>query len=736
MLSRRVLTYLNVAAGAALALVLFLGYWWAWRPLPKTSGSVPAPVRQPVTISRDALGVPHIEAASLEDALFAQGFATAQERLWQMDAMRRAASGELAEVVGAAALASDQEARRMRLRRIAEEHARAVNGEDRAALAAYARGVNHFIETHRGRLPLEFTVLRYHPRPWTIADSIVISLQMFRTLTRSWRTELRKQALLAGGDAAKVDFLFSIEAGGFSPPGSNAWAVAGRHTASGRPILANDPHLEWTFPSIWYLVHLKAPGLNVAGASLPGLPGIILGHNQRIAWGITNLGFDVQDLFVERFDPQTGRYAEGGRMEQARLEREIILARGGQRATLFNWVTRRGPIFVAEQGRFLSMVWIAAQPGSFSYPFLEINRAGNWEQFRTALARLFGPPLNFLYADVDGNIGYQVAGKLPIRRNYRGDIPADPATAVWDGFIPFEALPSTFNPPSGILVTANQNPFPKDYPYPVHGRFAPPYRARRIRELLERGRRWRAEDMLRIQTDTYSSFSHFLARQLVAAQGRKKSRNPLVAQAVALLSRWDGRMRRDAPEPMIAELAYRHLRTAFAERASPGKGLIYEDLMAPAALETLLRERPADWFEDYDQVLLDKLADALEEGQRLQGREMTRWRYGRYNTLAFVHPVLGRLPLVGRYTGIGAVPMDGSETTVIQVTAELGPSLRLVFDLASWDNSLVHVMTGQSGQFLSRHYKDQWRPFYEGRGLPHQFHRIQVRHVLTLAPAR
>lgn len=719
---------------AALAVVLLVGYWWAWRPLPRTSGTLRAPVSGVVTISRDALGVPHIEAGSLEDLLFAQGFVTGQDRLWQMDAMRRAASGELAEVAGAAALASDQEARRMRLRRIAEEHARRFSGQDRAAMAAYARGVNHFIETHAGRLPLEFRLLRYDPRPWTIADSLVISLQMFRSLTRSWRTELRKQSLLEGGDPAKVDFLFSIHAGGPAPPGSNAWAVAGRHTASGRPIVANDPHLEWTFPSIWYLVHLKAPGLNAAGASLPGLPGVILGHNERIAWGITNLGFDVQDLFVERFDPQTGRYSEGVRMEQARLEREVILSRGGQRVTMFNWVTRRGPIFVAESGRFLSLGWMAALPGAVEFPFLDLNRARNWQEFRAALSRLAGPPLNFVYADVDGNIGYQAAGKLPIRRNYRGDVPADPATAMWDGFVPFEALPSAFNPPSGIIVSANQNPFPGDSPFPVNGRFAPPYRARRIRELLESGSRWRVEEMLRIQTDIYSSFSHFLARELAAAQSRKKGRNPLVVEAVQLLAKWDGRMRRDAPEPMIAELAYRHLRTAVAERASPGKGLVYEDLMAPAVLETLLRRRPAGWFEDYDQVVLDTLADALEEGQRLQGRDLRRWRYGRYLTLRFEHPVLSRLPLVGRYAGLGLVAMDGSETTVMQVTGELGPSLRMVLDLADWDNSRITLLSGQSAQFLSRHYKDQWHAFYEGRGLPHQFRRVRARAVLTLAP--
>ncbi len=251
-------------------LVLLLGaiYWVAYRPLPQTSGQIGAPISAPATIARDALGVPHIAAGQWEDAVFLQGYATAQDRLWQMDVLRRLAAGELSEVVGPATLELDRESRRLRMRRIAEEHAGTLPPADRAVFAAYARGVNYFIETHRSALPLEFTLLRYDPRPWSIADSLLCGLQMYRSLTTTWREELRKMTMLAGGDPAMVALLYPARAGTEFQPGSNAWVVSGKLTASRKPILANDPHLEWSIPAAWYQVHLKAPGPTFAVGSI------------------------------------------------------------------------------------------------------------------------------------------------------------------------------------------------------------------------------------------------------------------------------------------------------------------------------------------------------------------------------------------------------------------------------------------------------------------------------------
>ncbi|MGA2741596.1 MAG: penicillin acylase family protein, partial [Bryobacteraceae bacterium] len=334
----RVLRYVNLGIGIALLAAAGAVYWFAYRVLPQTSGTLTAPVSQRVTIARDALGVPHISAASTDDAYFGQGYASAQDRLFQMDGLRRLAGGNLAEIAGAGALELDRDSRRLRMRRIAEMAYVSLPPQDRAPLAAYARGVNWFIQTHLHALPVEFTLLGYQPRPWSVVDTILIGLHMYRDLTTTWKDEILKRDMRAAGDRAKVDFLFPARSGGELQPGSNAWAVSGAHTASGKPLLCDDMHLEYSIPGIWYMVHLRAPDMDVAGVSLPGTPSVIVGHNQRIAWGVTNLHFDVQDLYSENFDAGTGRYLYRGQWEQAREEREIIPVKGAAPVEMPVWV--------------------------------------------------------------------------------------------------------------------------------------------------------------------------------------------------------------------------------------------------------------------------------------------------------------------------------------------------------------------------------------------------------------
>lgn len=732
----RTVKYVNFTIAIVLAAAAAIAYWFIWRPLPQRSGSIEAAVAAPVSVAFDTLGVPHIRATSLEDALYVQGYVTAQDRLWQMDALRRLDAGDLAEILGPAGLESDREARRLRLRRIAEDAYVTLPPEDRTAFAAYARGVNGYISTHLSSLPLEFTLIGYQPRPWSVVDSILICLHMFRSLTTTWRDELVKRQMMAEGDREKVKFLFPERSGGDIQPGSNAWAVAGSHTASGKPLLSNDMHLEYSVPGIWYMTHLEAPDLDVSGVALPGTPGVIVGHNQRIAWGITNLQFDVQDLYIEKFDERNGRYLYQGHVEQARLEREIIRVKGQAATELPVWVTRHGPLFVTEGSDRMALRWAVAQPGVVQFPILEVDRAQNWQQFTAALARFPGPGSNFVYADVDGNIGYHAAGKLPKRRGYTGDLPVDGSSGDfdWDGFIPFDQLPSVFNPPSGIIASSNQNPFPPDYPYPVNGNFAPPYRAHQVRDLLSSHDGWRAPDLLTVQTDVYSGFNRFLAAQIVTAYDKRNAHNPGLDPAVALLRGWNGQMQKDLAAPFLITLAYQHLRSSVAESAAPGKGASYEFSMAPVVLERLLRERPAGWFLDYDELLLRTLVDAVEEGSRIQGRNIGRWQYGVYLQIAINHPVLHRVPLVGKYFDIGPVPMSGSSTTVKQTTRTLAPSMRMNADLGDWDRSLLNVEIGQSGQAFSRHYQDEWLDYYNGRSYPMQFRSVDAKSTLQFRP--
>ena len=570
----RVIRYVNIAIGIVLVVFAAVVYWFAYRPLPQTAGTITAPVSQRVTIARDALGVPHISAATEDDAFFAQGFVVAQDRLWQMDGLRRLAGGNLSEIVGPAALEADRDSRRLRMRRIAEEAYVSLPAPDRAPLAAYARGVNYFIETHLHDLPIEFTLLGYSPRPWSVVDTILIGLHMYRDLTTTWKDEILKRDMLATGDRAKVNFLFPARSGGEAQPGSNAWAIGGAHTASGKPLLANDMHLEYSIPGIWYMVHLQAPGLDVSGVSLPGTPGVIVGHNRRIAWGVTNLHFDVQDLYIENFDERTGRYLYGGQWEQAREEREVIPVKGAPAVEMPIWVTRHGPLLINDAKEHLALRWAAAEPRAFQFPFPELNRAGNWREFTAALARFPGPAQNFVYADVDGNIGYHASGLLPIRKNYTGDVPVDGSSGEfeWHGFIPFDDLPSFYNPPRGVIVTANQNPFPPGYQYTVNGNFASQYRSNQIRDLLTARNGWRAEEMLAVQKDVYSGFLEYVARAIVAAYDQRKAQHTALDNAVALLRGWNGQVDKDEAAPMVATLAYLHLRRMVAEKASPALG--------------------------------------------------------------------------------------------------------------------------------------------------------------------
>jgi penicillin amidase len=743
---RRVLFAVNILIAITLVAALIAFYWYFVRALPATSGAIRTTVSAPVQVDRDDLGIPHIKARTLEDAWFAEGYTTAEDRMFQMDGLRRLASGELAAIIGPAAIETDRDSRRLRMRRIAEQVYVGMPQPEKVAMQAYARGVNAYIESHRGRLPIEFVLIGYDPQPWSVIDSLLCGLHMIRTLTNDWKSKLVKQQMLRSGEPDKVSYLYSdrsgieIMPGGDVHPGSNAWAVSGRHTASGKPMLSNDMHLDFGIPGVWHAEYIEAPGMKVAGVSLPGLPGILSGHNDRIAWGETNFEFDTQDLYIERIDLRTGQYVFNGRVEQAKSERELIQVKGRPVEEMVYWVTRHGPIIQAANGQALALRWAAAEPGAVADIFLDIDRAHNWNEFREAVGRLGGPPQNFAYGDVDGNIGYQASGKLPIRRDWSGGVPVDGSTGTneWDGFIPFDQLPSTLNPPDGFVVTANQNPFPAEYPYRVEGGFDPGYRAKQIHDMLvASGHKLTPADSLRIQKDVYSGFVHFIARQLVGAwDHRKGSDQQVFADAITLLRSWNGQMDKDRPEPLIAWLTWQYLRKSIAERASPGNGEVYDGKFATSMAEKLLRERPSAWFSDYNQLLLQCLGDGIEEGQRMQGKDPRRWKWGQYMFLSVQNPVISRVPFVGKYFNVGPVPMSGTGTSVKQTTRTLGPSERIDTVLGNWDASLMTLPIGESGSIASRHYRDQWDAYYNGQSFPMQFNKVNSKGTVMLMPEK
>lgn len=741
---RRVLKYTNALVAILLLTAATAYYFFVWRSFPDYSAERVLDVRAEAQVVRDLHGVAHIEAKSSEDALYLQGYVHAQDRFWQMEAVRRLAAGELAEIVGPAALERDIESRRLRLRILSQQMERSLNEDDRKAFAAYARGVNDWLRHNREHLPLEIRVLGFMPRPWSISDSVLLALHMYRQLSTTWTQEVDRAALFSRGDRSKLEQLFPLRTGSEVAMGSNAWALGPQRTQSGKAILAGDPHMELSWPSTFYLVHLKSPDLNCIGASLPGSPGIIIGHNQRIAWSMTNLHFDVQDL-----------YFNDNRI--VGQQRETIKVKGRPDIVVNFPLTPHGPI-VERAGQSYALRWTPFD-GQYSFPFLDLNRAKDWNSFRAALSRFPGPSHNFVYADVDGNIGYQAAGRMPIRKTNLSNLPLDASKPEneWEGFIPFEELPSAFNPPDGLLVTANQNPFPANYKYPVAGAFTPPYRQRQIEARLRQQAKWKPQDMTSVQMDVYSAFHHFLAQELVKAAGKRNNGREEFGEARQILAAWNGQMEIGQAAPLIAVLAYDHLSKAVFQKAA-GAAATPLGHFTPAVVERLLRQRPPDWFPDYDQLLVEALLSALEEGSKKYGRNPRLWDYGRHSLIYIANPVLSqavnvgrfltkpgakytgfleglRIPLIDNYVQAGPYPHSGATLTVKQVSATLGQAFRFIADTADWDNSTLTITLGQSGHVFAKHSRDYWDSYYNGGAVPLRFQNYQADTTMRVRPA-
>jgi penicillin G amidase len=731
----RLIRLINVSIAVLALVVLVLVYWYAYRPLPKVAGKLAAPTRRPATITRDSLGIPHIQAQNAADAYFLEGYAMAQDRLWQMDMLRRFGSGQLAEVSGPSMVEVDRTTRRLRMRAIAEAQTARLPPSDRMAFLEFARGVNYFVESNRSRLPLEYSTPghQFSPRPWVAADSLAIGMVMCRDLTDTAKDDIDKGNLMSKAPADRVRTLFPATLGQALSPGSNAWAVSGSHTVSGHPILANDTHLGIRIPSIWYEVHLKSPEMNVEGMTIAGLPGVVIGHNESIAWGVTNLSGDYMDVYREQIDLTTGHYVYQGQTVGAQLEREEIGVYGDRPVTVETWVTRHGPVVYADGGNAYSVRWAAAD--GFGYPFPDINRAHDWPTFRAAVSKLWGPPQNFIYADREGHIGYQASGAAPIRKGFSGDVPLSGTSGEqeWAGYVPYEELPSILDPPSGIVATANQNPFPAGFPYEVTGAFADRYRIEQIRARLNAKPKLAVEDMLAIEKDVYSAYHHYLASRIVAAAAKKGSSGE-VAEAVAVLKPWNGQMDKDEAAPFITDLVNAQMGRWLVLALAPKVEVVR--LPRPQVIEGLLRTQPPGWApnNDWDAWLLARLQDALAEGRKRQGSPLKRWKWGDALSWTIAHPVGNVAPLVRAFFNIGPVAMSGASTTVKQTGHNFGPSMRMVVDWGALEKSALVLPGGESGNVASSHYKDQWETYYRGSALPWAFNTYEPKEVLQVTP--
>ena len=749
-------------------------YSMARSALPQIDGTVAIRgLSAPVSVIRDGHGAPTISAPTMDDLFFAQGYITAQDRLFQMDLMRRAAKGELSEVVGKAALKHDRQQRILGIRAAAERGVQSATSEDRDQFEAYAHGVNAFIESHRNRLPLEFRLLHYSPRPWTLEDSLAIAYQMIQTLSispkaaltrekilaklgpeltadlyvnQSWRdhpptmtkpvldsvpTQSESQSTgavteLAPGPELLQPWLREFLRDDPAPLGSNNWVVSGAHTTTGKPLLSNDMHLGHQMPNLWYEAHLRSGDFDVAGVTLPGYPYVIVGHNRRIAWGCTNVGPTVEDAYVETFNDQ-GQYLTPEGWKSPETRHEVIHVKGEADNVLEVQITRHGPI-VAElspgETRKIALRWTLYD--GIRNPFFQVDSAQNWQEFRQAFSRFDAPGQNVVYADVDGNIGYQTTGKVPIRAAGDGSLPVDGSNNAheWTGYIPYDKLPSVLNPPSGIIATANGRIAPDGYPYSISVEWEAPWRTDRIYRVLESGRKLSSSDMLALEMDVYSELDRLVADKLVYAVDHASKPSAKARKAADILRDWNGQMDANSAAPTIVSRARTEIMRLLLEPklgaapSDPSDATLnwksYRWMMETAWLENTLSHQPARWlppgYSSFDEVF----TAAVENTMKNAPANLNGWKWGPANSTTIQNLVLGRIPVLRRWTGPGTQPQSGSVYTVKAAGRDYGPSERYTADLSNLDLTTLNLVTGNAGNFLSPYYTDQWKAWYTG----------------------
>lgn len=835
--------------------------------LPQTDGSLVLPgLSAPVTVQRDAHGVPHIRATSLDDLIFTQGFITAEDRLFQMDLLRRHAAGELAQVLGPSMLEHDRIQRTLQLRATADRAITSLPADQLHYLQVYSSGVNTSIALQRSHLPLEFRILRYQPAPWTPRDSLLVGMVMFQDLTNSFPTKLSRELISARLSPDLLADLYPVGSWRDHPPtlpaidltapqelpdipldesqtklvrpavpglaphklataspadvltlaqalrpfcescvaGSNSWVVSGARSATGKPLLSDDMHLGLSVPGIWYQNDLSTPTssgpFHVSGVSLPGLPFVIVGHNEHIAWGFTNLGADVQDIFIEHIRG-SGASAEfqsaDGAWHSVLHQTETIHVRGKPDVTLDVASTLHGgfpapiisPLLPSEK-RTLSLRWTIYDPATLSVPLRQIDSASNWASFLDAFSQFGGPAQNVMYADDQGHIGYHAAGRVPLRGDplHPSDTtlpaPDSPSTASteqtaqnqqltssplspvpvdavtghydWIGYIPFGLLPQAFDPPAGVLATANARVTSDSYHYTLTLNWAEPYRNERIWKVLLNRDHLTAADMLSLQTDVYSDLDHNIAQRLAYSIDHSATRDKRLHQAADILRTWNGQVDANSPAPPIVNAARNALWQLLleprlgSELHSDTQGHIlplwklYGWGEKDYAAEQIIMHAPERWlpsgFTNWNELLTAAVTRGLADAHAPS--DLSTWKHGEVYPVEIEHPIYSHSALLRWLIhfpiGTGVKPQSGDISTVKQVARSFGASERFTADLSDFDRSTMNLVLGESGNPASPWFMDQWPIYYNGETLPMPFTNAAVnvatRHTLTLKP--
>lgn len=752
------------------AVVVFsLGNRLIKKSLPQTAGTLEVQGLQfSVKVFRDHSGVPHIFAQNETDLFLAMGFVVAQDRLWQMDINRRAATGTLSEVFGSRTLEIDRLIRTIGIPKVASELSSSIATQSRTLLAAYAAGVNAFLNQNKNRLPIEFVLLHYQPQQWKIEHSLAYQRLMAWSLELAWRVdpvfgELTEKLGIAKTNQILPDYpasaptivtgqfnkflhlqnqinnfahclfeLFGITGSGL---GSNCWVISGVHTATGKPMLANDPHLVHQNPSTWYEVHLKSPGIDCYGVCLPGIPGIVIGHNQSITWGLTNVMADGCDFFVENLNPENGnQYLYQNRWFDLTKITEAIPVKDQPSVNLVTRFTHQGPLIsdlhslLKNSSKAISLKWTGHLISDETLACYKIIKAQNWDGFIEGLKHFSVPAQNYIYADTAGNIGYYCAGSIPIRRGGNGLIPQPGWTKnfEWLTSIPFQQLPHVFNPGEGIIVSANNKVVDK-YPYFISSYWEPAYRAQRISDLLSMKNKFNIDDFKAIQYDQFSKHAQFLLPKILEVLPRFEQDTKLKAYFYHSLQSWDLNLDAEAVAPTIFEVFLTRLyKNIFLDEL--GDSLFYHFLELPnipiRITDKLIAEGNSDWFdniltpevrETMQDIILVSLEETFNYLQTQFGATIHNWRWGNIHSLTLKHALgkqqpwdklfnIGPFPLGGSYTSVnnaGFIPNKNDFHTIV------GPSMRQIVDLSDRKNSLIMITTGQSGHPLSKHFKDQ-----------------------------
>ncbi len=741
MLARRTRLLIGVPAGL-LAGLAGLSVFLVVRNRPDREAPRIPGLGGPVTVALDDRGVPTVTAASTLDAVRVQGYLTARERMFQLELMRRMAGGELAELFGSAALEIDREHRTYGFSRVAAEAIPLLPSSERAHLEALADGINAFLRSHDGRAGLEFTLLRATPRPWTAADSLRVLLLMYEDLTTPWKTEVAAERLNAAPPqlraflvrhATRTDPLLVPDA---EPPafpplpdlgglklaaaladpaagegelelhGSNNWAISGALTKSGRPIVANDPHLSIEMPGVWFPIRFSIRGHLVEGVTIPGMPGIVIGRNEGMAWAFTNLMADLADLYREEI--VGGKAVRGGGAEPVVSRIETIAVRGGEADRWEVRETTHGPLVT----RNLALKWTALDPRNLRLPTAELMLTADRAAFDRAFDGFWGPSQNVVWASADGHIGWRATGLLPIRRpGTDGSVPYDGRDPEndWRGYVPTEQLPRVVDPPEGYLVTANQRTVGSSFPHVVATDWGGPDRASRIRELIAaakaEGRKLDREAVEAIQMDTVS----LPLRDFIPLV-----REWLPKELAAAFAAWDGRAAETSREFLVA----RAIRRTFRENALAAwrvRGLrrfMDEEpwLELAAAPDDAFRRAglgPKDLF------VKRAVAEALSGLERRYGKDRSRWQWAEINRLAVHHP-LGRVPGLAWLLDPPGAPQSGSTTSVKASSPTYGQSMRFIVDWGDPSATTLVIPFGVSGHLWSAHRTDELKWWLHG----------------------